>query len=157
MYPDWVGPAPIIGAGLLALWLGILTFWVLRQGTFLKSLFPRSGERDIRKKFEEVLKEVGNFKGDLEQVKNKLAEVENQGQLHIQKAALSRYNPYEDTGGNMSFSLSLLDNKGTGIVVTSLHARSGTRIFAKPVTAGKAEKFKFSKEEEEVIKIALTS
>lgn len=156
MYPDWVGPVPY-GAGFLAIfiWLGILSFFVWRQGNFLKSLFPKSGERDIRKKFEEVLKSIEVFDKDLNKIRSKLADLENDGLLHIQKVELLRYNPYEDTGGNISFSVSFLDNKGTGIVVTSLHARSGTRIFAKPVIEGKAVKYELSREEEEVIKRAM--
>jgi hypothetical protein len=69
---------------------------------------------------------------------------------------LLRYNPYEDTGGDQSFSLALLDNDGNGVVVTSLHSRSGTRVFSKPVILGKASQFQFSKEEDEVIKKALS-
>ena len=87
---------------------------------------------------------------------NKLSEVERSGYRHIQKMQLSRYNPYDDTGGNQSFTLALLDNGGSGIVVTSLHARSGTRVFAKDVIGGKMGKYQFSKEEEEMIKKAMT-
>jgi len=158
MYSDWVGPAPY-GAGLLAvlIWLGILTYLFWQQRQFLRSLFPKSGERDIRIKFVEVLAEIENFKKDLGQVEDKLAELQNLGQLHIQRVELIRFNPYGDTGGDISFSLALLDDKGTGFVLTSLHARSGTRIFAKPVLEGKADKYQFSKEEEQVVKKALGS
>ena len=134
MYPDWVDLAVL---GLLTLWLGILSFVIWQQGNFLKLLFPRSGEGDIRKKFEEI------------------ARIVDKSNKHIQRVNLSRYNPYDETGGDQSFSVAILDNEGTGIVVTSLHARSGTRVFAKPVIKGKSSKYQFSKEEELVIKKAL--
>lgn len=158
MYSDWVGPVPY-GAGFLAVfvWLGILTFLVLRQGNFLRSLFPKSGERDIRKKFEEVVKSIEDFDKDLNRIRGKLADLENDGMLHIQKVALLRYNPYEDTGGDQSFSVALLSSKGTGMVITSLHARSGTRVFAKDVLEGEVVRYHFSKEEETVIRKALES
>lgn len=152
MYPDWVGPAV---AGFLAAWLGVLTYFIWQQGKFLTSLFPKSGERDIRKKFEEVLKYVEEFKVDLGQLKNKLDEVEKNGQIHIQRVGLKRYNPYDDTGGDQSFTVALLNNKGTGFVITSLHARSQTRVFAKLVVEGKSGEYQFSKEEEQVVKEAL--
>jgi hypothetical protein len=50
-----------------------------------------------------------------------------------------RYNPFEETGGNQSFALALLDLDGNGWVLSSLHARSGTRVYAKAITAGRAE------------------
>ena len=134
MYPDWVDLAAL---GLLTLWLGILSFVIWQQGNFLKLLFPRSGEGDIRKKFDEI------------------ARIVDKNNKHIQRVYLSRYNPYDETGGDQSFSVAILDNEGTGIVVTSLHARSGTRVFAKPVIKGKSSKYQFSKEEELVIKKAL--
>lgn len=73
----------------------------------------------------------------------------------IQKVALLRYNPYGDTGGDMSFSVALLNGLGSGVVLTSLHSRSGTRVFAKEVEAGKQGRHEFSKEEQEVVKKAL--
>jgi hypothetical protein len=52
---------------------------------------------------------------------------------------LVRYNPFEETGGNQSFALALLDLDGNGWVLSSLHARSGTRVYAKAITAGRAD------------------
>src|SRR6266545_1685512 len=133
MYPDWAGPVTL---GFLVVWLLGLSFLLLRQNNFLKSLFPKSGERDIRKKFEEVLREVFDLREDFDQVKEHLARIEKEGLEHIQRVELLRYNPYDDTGGDQSFSLALLNEKGAGIVITSLHARSGTRVFAKSVKEG---------------------
>ena len=49
----------------------------------------------------------------------------------FQRIGLVRFNPFEDTGGNQSFALALLDGRGDGFVVSSLHARTGTRVYAK--------------------------
>src|SRR5258708_24427716 len=152
MYSDWVGVAAM---GFLAIWLGVLSLIVWKQSIFFKSLFPKSGERDIRKKFEEVLKEVSEFRQDSNKLSEKLLEIEQAGFKHIQRLELLRYNPYDDTGGDQSFSLSLLNDKGNGIVLTSLHARSGTRVFAKPVQDGEGSKYRLSEEESQVVKKAI--
>lgn len=136
MYPDWVG---FVLIGMIALWLLILTYLVNQERQFLKKLFPQK-DGGIKEKLDEVLKEVDS-----------LGEFKRQSVTHLQGVALKRYNPYDDTGGDLSFSLSILDGKGDGIVVTALHARSGTRIFAKPVKKGKETKLKFSEEEKEVV------
>ena len=53
----------------------------------------------------------------------------------LQRVGLVRYNPFEETGGNQSFALALLDAEGDGWVLSSLHARSGTRVYAKAIAA----------------------
>lgn len=154
MYSDWVSPAV---AGFLALfiWLGSLTYLVWRQGQFLKSLFPKSGERDIRQKFAEVIKVAEGFKGELSTLADQVGNIKKEGAKHIQRIELLRFNPYDDTGGDISFAVCLLDKDGSGVVITSLHARSATRVFAKNVILGKGQKTELSKEEELVIKKAM--
>lgn len=152
MYPDWVNS---VLAGFLVIWLGGLSFLVWKQNGFLKSLFPKSGGRDIRKKFEEVLKQVWQLKEETVGLKDHLSKIENLGLKHIQRVELIRFNPYDDTGGDQSFSLAMLDDKGSGVVITSLHARSGTRVFAKPISSGGANKHRLSEEEEQVVKKAM--
>lgn len=153
MYSDWVIAAGVV----IFLWLGGMSFLVWKQGRFLKMLIPKSGERDVRKKFEELINLTQDFKNNTGVLKNKVEEIEKLGFGHIQKVSLFRFNPFEDTGGDQSFSIALLDNKGSGIVITSLHARSGTRVFAKEVICGKSGQYEFSKEEQEVIKEAINS
>src|SRR3989338_10810683 len=135
MYSVWSVSAGLAVA-VAFVWLGILTYSIWQQRNFLQSLFPRHKEREIRKKFEELLEEVKNFKGDLKGIDLDLDNLKKEGLLHISRFKLLRYNPYEDTGGDQSFSIALLDERGSGIVLTSLHARSGTRVFAKPVIEG---------------------
>lgn len=152
MYPDWMGLAAV---GFLVVWLSVLSFLVWQQGKFFRSLFPKSGERDIRRKFEEVVKAVEDFKVQLIGLNVGVEAVKEQGLQHIQRVELLRFNPYDDTGGDQSFAVCLLDDKGSGMVITSLHARSGTRVFGKVINLGKSIKYQLSKEEELVIKKAM--
>lgn len=149
---DWVLWLLIFAAFI---WLSILTFWFGKEVLIFKSLFPKSGERDVRKKFKEILDQVLIFKTDLGNFEDRLKNFEDVELKHIQKVALKRYNPYEDSGGDQSFSLVLLDKEGDGFVLSSLHARSGTRVFAKFIKSGKSEHYKLSKEEEETIEEAM--
>ena len=71
----------------------------------------------------------------------------------FQRVGLVRYNPFEETGGNQSFALALLDANGDGWVLSSLHARSGTRVYAKAIKGGRAEAG-LSAEETEAIRQA---
>ncbi len=68
----------------------------------------------------------------------------------LQKVGVVRFNPFEDTGGNQSFVVALLDNHGDGLVVSSLHSRAETRVYAKPIFGGKSS-FQLSDEEHQAI------
>jgi hypothetical protein len=77
-------------------------------------------------------------------------------QRSIHKVGIIRFNPFKDIGGDQSFALALLDGKDSGIVISSLHTREGTRIYSKPVLKGESEKYTLTEEEKEAIKIATT-
>lgn len=72
---------------------------------------------------------------------------------NIQKVGFMRFNPFDDAGGNISFVLALLNAQDEGIVISSLHGREGTRIYAKSVKAGLSES-KLTNEEQDAIKNA---
>lgn len=71
----------------------------------------------------------------------------------VQGVGLVRFNTFEDTGGNQSFALALLDPSGDGVVVSSLHTRSRTRLYAKAVRGGAPEGAQ-SAEEAEALRLA---
>lgn len=140
MYP--VGDGIFLVLGINLVWLLGLTFFVVKNHLFLKELFPQ---------------EKGNFKDKLVEVLSdfrQLEEFKKQSLKHLQKVSLKRFNPYQDTGGDQSFTVALLDGQNSGMVITSLHSRAGTRVFAKPVLDGKENQFEFSKEEKEVVEQA---
>ena len=72
----------------------------------------------------------------------------------VRHVGLLRYDAFEDVGGRLSFSCALLDDHGTGVVLTSINGRQETRVYAKPVTAGNSS-YNLSTEEQEAIRQAL--
>ena len=72
----------------------------------------------------------------------------------VRNVGLLRYDAFEDVGGRLSFSCALLDDHGTGVVLTSINGRQETRVYAKPVTAGTSS-YNLSTEEQEAIRQAL--
>ena len=82
-------------------------------------------------------------------------ELETLARQSIQKVGVVRFNPFSDTGGDQSFAVALLDAQGNGVVLSSLHGRADTRIFAKQVQAGRS-KHALSDEEQDAIRKALS-
>jgi hypothetical protein len=56
-------------------------------------------------------------------------------QRAVQHIGLVRYNPFPESGGDQSFAIALADDRGDGLLLTSLHTRSSSRIYAKPLAA----------------------
>ncbi len=74
----------------------------------------------------------------------------------LQRVGLIRFNPFEDAGGDQSFAIALLDADGTGLVLSSLFSRAGSRMFAKEVVAGRST-HTLTEEEVEAINMAMAT
>lgn len=95
--------------------------------------------------------EVGTKMEELTRLYEAL-EVRSRGSL--QHVGMVRFNPFEDTGSDQSFAIALLDDRRDGIVLSSLHGRGQTRVFAKPVEGGEST-HQLSDEEAQAIRIAV--
>jgi hypothetical protein len=91
---------------------------------------------------------------ELDGLHARTAVLETAGRRAIQRVGLVRFNPFEDTGGNQSFAVALTDAAGNGVVVSSLHSRTGTRLYAKAIAAGRSDAA-LSAEETEALRLAL--
>jgi len=69
------------------------------------------------------------------------------------RVGVIRYNPFPDMGGNMSFSVALLDARSNGVVISVLNDREGSRVYGKLVEAGVSSQ-KLSDEEQQAIGLA---
>ena len=68
----------------------------------------------------------------------------------LRNVAVVRYDAFTDTGGQLSWSLALLDDSGSGVVLTSIQGRNESRTYAKNV-AGWTSETQLSPEEEDAI------
>jgi len=74
----------------------------------------------------------------------------------IEKMKLIRFNPFDDVGGDQSFILVLLNRENSGLLLTSLHHRSFSRIYAKAIKNGQGDNITLSKEEKSAILKAIS-
>lgn len=69
--------------------------------------------------------------------------------------AISKYNAYDNVGGNQSFSFAILDENGNGMVLSSLYSRERSNVFAKPIMSFSSE-IELTDDEKSVLKQAIT-
>ncbi|HEX7714896.1 MAG TPA: DUF4446 family protein [Bacillota bacterium] len=73
---------------------------------------------------------------------------------HLQKIGLIRFKAFQNSGGDQSFALAMLDAAGDGIVISSIFGRDEARVYCKPVEKGDSS-YPMSEEEKEAIVKAL--
>ena len=141
-------------AGVVIFWLGVLTFFLVQTHRHYQKLTHGVTKKDLKTILNGLLKSVGRETKRVDGILAELEELKKDGSYHIQKIGLVRYNPFAETGGNQSFCLSVLDEHNSGLVISSLHSRGATRVYAKPVKNGKATGYDLSDEEKKAIKEA---
>jgi hypothetical protein len=132
----------------------VLLLRVRRLGRRLEQLTRGSDEGSLEAVLGQHLERVRRVARDVDELGGRTAALEAEIRRSLGRVGLVRYNPFDDTGGNQSFALAILDASGDGFVVNSLHARAGTRVYAKAVARGRSE-VALSDEESEALRQAL--
>lgn len=136
------------------IWLIGLTIVFLRLSSHYNNLLKGASTKTLKSVLEEVLAEIHLSKKDIDSLRNRCDKIEKDNVGHIQKIGLLRFNPFKDTGGDQSFILVFVDANNTGVVLSGLYSRSGTRWYAKRVIEGKGVEHELSEEEKKAIKEA---
>ncbi len=135
-------------------WLSILTGLFVWIYSGFKNLLRDSKEKNFIKSFNDIQElQQKNIK-DIIILNSELMRFKNESKLNIQRVGLAKYNPFDETGGDHSFSLVLLDGNKNGIIITSLHTRERTRLYLKEVLTGKT-KIELSKDELKALNLAI--
>src|SRR3989338_6869040 len=137
------------------IWLALLSFYIIRTGGQLRNIIKGAKSIDLLKILEDIVAKQGQIGKNIHELSQNTVELQKNHKKSFTKSALVRYNPFEDTGGDQSFAVALLDGDNNGVVISSLHSRGGTRVYAKAVSAGKSTNYQFSKEEKEVVEKAV--
>lgn len=128
---------------LFSLWLLILTIIVLQSLRHYNNLVKNNQKKTLTEILEKILADHQS-----------LEKVSKEAFSHFQKIGLVHFNPFEEVGGDQSFSLALLDGENNGLILTSLTSRTGTRWYTKMIKKAQGTGTELSKEEKEAIEQA---
>lgn len=121
--------AAIVVAGFAV--LGWVVFHMHRRMEKISGGLTPSGDAT-----QDLMRRTMHLEARMEEVEPRLATTESAARASIQKVGFLRFNPFQDTGGDNSFSVALLDSENNGVVISSLYMREGTRLYAKEVKSG---------------------
>lgn len=141
----------VIGIVAFSAVIGWLTYQVMRMRQVVDQVPAEGGVLEAIRRLDRDLGTVEETVADMEP---RLTHVEGRLPHAIQHTAVVAFDAYENVGGNLSRCLALLDQTGTGIVVTLLVSRTETRWFTKEIERGVGTE-RLSPEEAEAVRRAL--
>ena len=146
-------PQIVIGV-VLIVWSSVLTYLFFSTRSALQNITRGGKKETIIDLLNEVVEKEKKIESSLIQTNRKVEGLLFDAQFYIQKIGLVRFNPFNDTGGDQSFILALIDEKNSGVVISGLHTRNGTRWYAKKVEDGRGVEHELSNDELKAIKTA---
>lgn len=152
---QWMLFALAFGAEIFLL-VAILLLW--RKGHTLQQkleiFFDGKEAKDLESvllKQKEDMKTFDKEIQELFEISNRLYKL---GLQSIHKTEVIRFNPFKEVGSNQSFCVALMNGKNSGVVISSIHTREGTRVYAKPIAEGAEAGHPFTEEEKSAIAAA---
>ena len=143
-----------IGLAIISLIFGI---WGLQAAANVRRRYlrtfgdekPENVEQLIANLHERVDEAVDRF----DTFSTRLDSLDWKAAQSLNRIGLVRFNPFMDTGADLSFSAALLNDNGDGMVLTSLWGRDEVRLYAKPVDNHES-RYVLSQEEKQAIDMA---
>lgn len=147
----------IIGGMVLLLFLFfILLFSFLRMKKNYNALMK--GERGVS--LEKIIKtrfsELDDLKKESVQTEIKIKQIKDALKYAYRKKGIVKYNAFDDMGGELSFVLTLLNEKNDGFIINSMHGREGCYTYVKEVKEGNIN-IAVSEEEKESLENAMAN
>ena len=143
-----------LAAVALAVWLAMLQRSESRLRSRLRRVLSDEGTAGLDEILDRQAKRIEQLSSRVDALNALEQELEAMSRLALQKVGVVRFNPFQSSGGDQSFAIALLDQAGTGVVISSLHGRNETRLFAKQIANGRS-RHALSDEEQQAIRAAL--
>lgn len=145
------------GIALLLVLINIILLWYSHRANKRIDILLEKGKiKDFKDAILSQEKKNSDLAKKIKEAFERIKDLEDLSQKTFQKIGVVRFNPFGDIGGNQSFVIALLDKNNNGIVISSMFANEGNRVYAKSIKKGNSE-HALSEEEVEAIKMAIDS
>lgn len=144
-----LGVTAALAVGMIV--LGMRMWRIERR---LRAFFNGKDAKSLEDVFVLLRREVMEAWRELQSLDERVAEARGKLRGSVQNVGIVRFNPFHDAGGDQSFCIALLDETHTGVVISSLYARDGVRVYGKPIVTG-ASTYTLSQEEKQAIEQAI--
>lgn len=122
--------SPLILAGAIIVLLLYVLYLHHKLSLFMRGENGKSLEGTIR----EYLDHVDNLKKHDELLAEHALKLDKRLSQAVRNVSTMRFKAFEPNSSNQSFAIALLNERGDGVILSSLHHRDHVSVFAKPVT-----------------------
>ncbi|MCD1261807.1 DUF4446 family protein [Paenibacillus athensensis] len=105
---------------------------------------------DLEGLLTEIQMKLNTQKAESDQTAAKVEQIITNVKSMKSNVAIHRYNAFGEPGSDLSFTVAMLDDQDNGLIMTGIHSREQTYIYAKPVQKGQST-YTLSPEEKEAI------
>lgn len=141
----------IIIISILGFVIVLLVIQLIRIENRFEKLFYGTNAKNLEDIIHANHKNINTLQNRQKEVIEEIKVINNRLGKSIRSIETLRFNPFsENIGGNQSFAISLLNDEGDGVILSSLYARDRMSIFAKPIQKGNAM-HDLTEEEQEVL------
>lgn len=144
-----------LGAAVLAIAIAVGAQLRLSRVQARYRVLWAGGEKDVAAVLSDQAREIAQVRGDVEKVRAQLTRSADDVEQSLRHVAVVRYDAFGDMGGRLSFSAAIVDDRGDGLVISSIHARGESRTYAKGIVEGDSE-VTLSPEEQQALAAART-
>lgn len=124
--------------------------WIAKK---YAALMKGAEGKNLEEMLEEYMGRVKQASSEVAAVKERVDKLEEDMRCAVQKVHMKKYNAFPDMGGNLSFSIALLNGENSGAIITTIYGREESRVYLKPVQKGESD-FPLSPEEKEILEKA---
>lgn len=117
------------------------------------TLFEGRGAKDLESVLMRLAEKAQQQDGQHRDIVKELEHLRAAFNTSLSRVGVVRYNPFQNTGSDQSFSVALLNAHKNGVVLTGIFTREGTSIYAKPIANGMS-KYQLTEEEQQALNSA---
>lgn len=139
---------------VVSLFISLVNWIKLKR---MKKRYDRLINGNSTSNLEELLIEIQNRMNELNDQNSAISEsvrtIRKEMKTRRNRIEVLRYNAFSSRGSDLSFSIAMVNDDQDGVVLTGLHSRDETYMYAKPIERGQS-KYLLSPEEQQVINLA---
>ncbi len=123
---------------LVGAWVAFLEYRYQNLARSFRTLLTGRGGADLEATLLDYVSRMDRVEAIARSMDERAGLIEAQQPYLLQHVGVVRFNPFPDKGGDQSFVVAILDAHADGVVLSGLHSRVDSRVYAKPVVGGQS-------------------
>ena len=134
--------AAIAAVGLLAVvllvWVAALSRRLSRLSRQYRAMIDGTGVADLETVIGGLQQRAASAEREIGRLSGGLSRLEEKVRLSAGRVGVVRYNAFNEQGSDLSFAVAIVNDEGSGVVMSGIHSRDETFVYAKPVSGGES-------------------